>query len=97
LLPLHQVVNSLRLPLGLFLVGCKLVDKELFSNKNPLFVNNIVELSVFRIEHFIVLFVFLVIFIFVVDVFFSLVCIDALGTVLGVSICLAVGVAVQLF
>jgi len=76
------------------LISYEFTNEELFSHNCTLFINNVIKF--FGVKHFFFIIVILIIFFFIVDVVFSLVCVDALGTVL-LPILLIIILAIELF
>lgn len=72
----------------------KCAHQEFLSDKNSLLINDVVELCILSIKHLFFLVIIFLLFVFIIDIIFSLIGIDALRTILVVTILLAIVVAV---
>ena len=90
----HQQTDSIDLIFGIFWIGKEFVDKQLFSNQNPLLVNNVVEFGILSIKHFLFVIFFLIILVFIIDIVLSLVGVDTLSSIFVIPILQAVIVVV---
>lgn len=91
----HECCNLHDLFLSLYLVFSESTNKQFFSNKYALLINNIIKLSIFGVKHLFFFIIIIVLFIFVINVIFSFISVDTLSSVLVITI-LAIVVAIKL-
>lgn len=93
---LHQHRGGLNLLLGFLRARQEFVHEKLLSDKDSLFINDVVELCILRIKHLFLIIVFLIIFVLIVNIVFSLICIDTSSSIFVITILLSIIVAIQL-